>query len=45
MLFMNGLDGLKLGKRILYNLAVKTSDNTAQTANTKTSRLRLCWKR
>lgn len=29
---MNGLDGLKLEKRISYNLAIKTSDNTAQTA-------------
>ena len=32
MLFMNGLDGLKLEKRISYNLPIKTSDNTAQTA-------------
>jgi len=35
MLFMNGLDGLKLEKRIFYNLAVKTSDNTAQTKKSK----------
>lgn len=29
MLFMNGLNGLKLGKKAIYNLAVKTSDNAA----------------